>query len=76
MMALNTVKLNVYAECRYAKRHYSESRYAECRGAVFFTISVMLRVNKLDRWPLACLFLAFSNSKFIFPMISIQGPVL
>jgi hypothetical protein len=30
-MALNTVMLNVYAECRYA-----EWRYAECRGAIIY----------------------------------------
>ncbi len=38
-MALNTVMLNVYAECRYAECRYAVCRYAEClyaecRGAV------------------------------------------
>ena len=45
-MALNTVMLNVYAECRnlahYAECHYSKCRYAEChyaecRGAQYYS---------------------------------------
>jgi hypothetical protein len=49
-MALNTVKLNVYAECHnyadYAECRQAECRYAECRGAKKTVMTITYQVEQ------------------------------